>query len=1394
MAYELAGRAIYPLSQLLSDQELPFVSYIPDDVLEQVFQGINYTDAEAYVTADGLHFNLRLAFEGELALSPPGLSGFALLAGAAGDGWTSVPTAFVIGPEPSAELLEMPLTLRIERSLLKPMISRTEIGTGLGVDLSLGSIGFRLNPHGFDIDATTAVEIPLCMIGDSGVLLEASDVIFHLSSTINLPEPAKALGLTADWRGVYIRSATLWLPEALGRLAPERLALTDGVIGSGGFSGSVTLDWAQAFPADLFGIEVGLDHLGVTFTTNKLTQFDLRGSLSFPALKDANGNTAPIRFIVESGSTGYRISGGDLPQLKLGGLLLDLDHLAVGFDSTTLKNVDIAGSLRIPGLRQSDGSEAQVQFSIGYAADVFTVEAAAFPVLDLGPFAIAVNHLDASFDRNGLRSSGLAATLTIPGLEDAGGGPARVDVEVDVGADSFALTVAHLPPLKLGAIEIALDEFSLAFGKNLPLATSIAGKLTLPDTKDAAGRPIVIEFELEVDANLLRIATTSVPAFEIAGVKLQLTAFSIGFNAQGVVASATTIAGTMRVPAFKNAAGAPLDVAVAVDLTDGFLVTAQVPGSGLTVLDLPGTVKLALNKLSVGTTAAGVRLGIAGQIDNRLVLPVVDKLLPSTIKINDFSFQSPDKVSLDVALTWPNGLSAGSTGDGGFELDVPIGAVGAGLSVTSIHLAFRDAGDAHEFAVAFRGATLELGPVIGAVDGLGIGASIKPLATGGNLGPLQVDLHVIPPTGIGLSLDAGAVKLAGFLGIQPDGFVGAAELTIQDAFGLSLVGVLTTRLPDGSQGLSLLAIVSVELPVPIPLGYNFYFAGAGGLLGLNRGVDVDRLGEGLRTGAADHILFPKDVLRNINAIITDVREVFPPALNQFVIGPMILLTWNTPPLITAKVGLIVSFPTPVSVVILGALRAALPTAAEAILDLKVAFLGAIEFDKCLIRFDAAIYDSFIGRGDWKFRFEGDYALRISYGAKKDFVNSVGGFHPLYSPPAYLKLPTAMRRIRLTLLKDNPRLSLATYFAVTSNTVQFGAELDFRLDVAVFAIAGNFGFDVLFQFDPFHFDAHVWASLALKAGGADILVLKLDFQLQGTTPWIATGSASFKVLFWDVHADFALTFGESGDLQVPKIALLPILLTEFERAENWLGIPADGAELPVTFREVARREGEIIVDGSGALRISQGVIPLDMDLQRYGTAEPADASRVTISDLRVGGGAQAFDAATAEFAPAMYRSLSDREKLQAASFEPASSGVILHDDVPIDIGVPLGRSVRYERFVSDASALSQVRLRGSASPGQAERVGLALADDADRFTQWANHGVVAKSPPALAALRRSQGRDTVCVAQERFAVVRANDMKVGEGRGGLSRDQAQEFLRSLKASGYVVVPDFRRRAA
>jgi hypothetical protein len=71
MPYDLIGRALYPLSQVMRKEEFPLADYVPQEAIERVFDGLFYTDAEAYTTEDGFHLNVRLAFEDELSLRAP---------------------------------------------------------------------------------------------------------------------------------------------------------------------------------------------------------------------------------------------------------------------------------------------------------------------------------------------------------------------------------------------------------------------------------------------------------------------------------------------------------------------------------------------------------------------------------------------------------------------------------------------------------------------------------------------------------------------------------------------------------------------------------------------------------------------------------------------------------------------------------------------------------------------------------------------------------------------------------------------------------------------------------------------------------------------------------------------------------------------------------------------------------------------------------------------------------------------------------------------------------------------------------------------------------------------------------------------------------------------------
>src|SRR5207248_9232102 len=141
--------------------------------------------------------------------------------------------------------------------------------------------------------------------------------------------------------------------------------------------------------------------------------------------------------------------------------------------------------------------------------------------------------------------------------------------------------------------------------------------------------------------------------------------------------------------------------------------------------------------------------------------------------------------------------------------------------------------------------------------------------------------------------------------------------------------------------------------------------------------------------------------------------------------------------------------------------------------------------------------------------EGELGLLVAWGDDANFVVSAGGFHPRFNPPP-LPFPSPLRMAISILNTDIARIRTETYFAVTSNTVQFGSNTEIMFDVDVARVDGHLAFDALFQFSPFHFIIEVSASVSLKVFGVGLFSIRLHFALEGPTPWRAhgTGSISF----------------------------------------------------------------------------------------------------------------------------------------------------------------------------------------------------------------------------------------------------------------------------------------------
>src|SRR5205085_12126099 len=176
--------------------------------------------------------------------------------------------------------------------------------------------------------------------------------------------------------------------------------------------------------------------------------------------------------------------------------------------------------------------------------------------------------------------------------------------------------------------------------------------------------------------------------------------------------------------------------------------------------------------------------------------------------------------------------------------------------------------------------------------------------------------------------------------------------------------------------------------------------------------------------------------------------------------------------------------------------------------------------KQMLTFDASLFESRI----LFITLEGDMAVRLKWGDDPAFLLSVGGFHPSFEPPP-LALP-ALRRISATILDYSwARIRVECYYAVTSNTVQFGSHAELFFGVDGCNVNGEIGYDVLFQFSPFYFIAQISGSLSLEVIGIDVLSIRLKFALSGPGPWRAKGTGSVSILFWDIDVDFDVTWGD-----------------------------------------------------------------------------------------------------------------------------------------------------------------------------------------------------------------------------------------------------------------------------
>ncbi|MGH2614274.1 MAG: DUF6603 domain-containing protein, partial [Thermomicrobiales bacterium] len=230
-------------------------------------------------------------------------------------------------------------------------------------------------------------------------------------------------------------------------------------------------------------------------------------------------------------------------------------------------------------------------------------------------------------------------------------------------------------------------------------------------------------------------------------------------------------------------------------------------------------------------------------------------------------------------------LSTGGSG-GGIPIQIPIGKSVGPVRLHHVLLNLDRDTEGESPRTKINGAvsfSAQIGPVEARIDriGLKLALDFPDDSSKANLHFANLNVGFLPPAGIGLTVDAKQVKGGGFLFHDEAKhlYAGVMELSLSGIIALKAIGLISTQLPDGSKGYSLLILVTAENSnertslLELPMGWRL--TGIGGLIAIHRTFSEEALRAGLRNRTLESVLFPKDPVRNAPTVIAALDRVFP---------------------------------------------------------------------------------------------------------------------------------------------------------------------------------------------------------------------------------------------------------------------------------------------------------------------------------------------------------------------------------------------------------------------------------------------------------------------------------------------------------------------------------------
>lgn len=275
---DITGQMIHPLRDLIADGDFPLADFV-DAAAGSLLDRLHYTDAQSYDEDGQFVIDLTLAFEGELALKPPGTDVIALVLASGGVGWTGVKARFVIGPELSVSLIELTFGLRFDGSVLRNVETSAPAELSVSADVILG-------PNGITLSNTTGASLAPAYLLSTKAIVEAEDVSFAFGND-KRPEY-----VDDDFTGLTFDKLKVTLPSDMFELdagSELDIAIEKAALGTTGFTGNVELastDLEQPVSGKLLGFPFRFRSFSFNAHENALLDFSLGADVRVEALED----------------------------------------------------------------------------------------------------------------------------------------------------------------------------------------------------------------------------------------------------------------------------------------------------------------------------------------------------------------------------------------------------------------------------------------------------------------------------------------------------------------------------------------------------------------------------------------------------------------------------------------------------------------------------------------------------------------------------------------------------------------------------------------------------------------------------------------------------------------------------------------------------------------------------------------------------------------------------------------------------------------------------------------------------------------------------------------------------------------------------------------------------